>query len=466
MAGAFAQDLFETLTEDLYISFPDADFSGPEFQIPIIEQDGIPPLTEGDLTDRTVNGTGVFDGLMQAMSAHLKQEFEKGRITGAEYAQAYIASSANAMQSAVHFLLNRDQVRWQAVLTQSQAQMAQVGVVNARVALEEAKLRYNLAQIQTEIGLADYALKKMQLVNEDARFLLTEAQTAQTIYQNQNILPAQLAGIEASTSQTEYQTDYILPAQLDDIEAGTSLKTSQKTQVDYETSDILPSQKADIVAGTSLKTAQKTQVEYQTSNILPAQKTGIEASTAGQTAQTAQTVYQNTHILPAQKTDIEAGTSLKTAQEGQVLYETSGILPSQKAKIDAEKGVIDYQLSDLYPAQVAGHTADTLGKVYTNDFLLPAQLASVREQTEGHRAKTLNTRTDGAPVAGAMGIQKALYEQQIDSYQRDAETKMVKMLFDSWITQKTMDEGLTPPTSFQDSAINTAVSKLRANLDL
>jgi len=100
---------------------------------------------------------------------------------------------------------------------------------------------------------------------------------------------------------------------------------------------------------------------------------------------------------------------------------------------------------------------------FTRDNLLPAQEALLLEQTEVQRAQTLNTRTDGVTtVAGAVGKQKDLYTQQIASYQRDAETKVAKIFSDAWITQKTIDEGLTAPTQFTNTEINEVLLAIRA----
>jgi hypothetical protein len=49
------------------------------------------------------------------------------------------------------------------------------------------------------------------------------------------------------------------------------------------------------------------------------------------------------------------------------------------------------------------------------------------------------SRTDGALIVGSIGKQKALYDQQITSYKRDAEHKATKLFTDTWITQKTLD---------------------------
>lgn len=95
--------------------------------------------------------------------------------------------------------------------------------------------------------------------------------------------------------------------------------------------------------------------------------------------------------------------------------------------------------------------------------LMEEQLKLLQEQMESQRAQTLNTRSDGIPVAGLIKAQKDLYLQQIDSYKRDAETKLGKMLIDTWTTQKTVDEGLVAPTEVSNAKLNTLIANLRTN---
>ena len=93
--------------------------------------------------------------------------------------------------------------------------------------------------------------------------------------------------------------------------------------------------------------------------------------------------------------------------------------------------------------------------------LMEEQLMLLREQMESQRAQTLDLRSDGAAVAGLIRAQKNLYLQQIDSYKRDAETKLGKMLIDTWTTQKTVDEGLTAPSQVNNASLDTLIANLR-----
>ena len=273
-----ANKLIQDLTANDDFTIPDIDLSGSQYQFPFgsdsVLYKPVAPITLAELTERKVGGKGAFDALMEAMGAHLKAEFEKGRITGAEYTKAYIALTEGAMSNAVSFLINRDPAFWQ-------AQNAQVQAITALVQLETAKVQLAAVQLEAMNQRANYALTKIRLAGESVAYC--------------------------------------------------------------------------------------------------------------------------------------------TAQ---------------------------FNLNDMLPAQL---------------LLNEAQRKMVLEQMEAQRAQTLNTRTDGATITGVLGKQKDLYSQQITSYQRDSENKAARLFTDAWITMKTIDEGLIPPTNFQNASVDTVLTRVKLN---
>ena len=91
---------------------------------------------------------------------------------------------------------------------------------------------------------------------------------------------------------------------------------------------------------------------------------------------------------------------------------------------------------------------------YQLNNILPQQLKLMIKQTNAAAAQT----EDG--FAGLMGKQKDLYQQQILSYQKDAQIKIAKMYADAWTVMKTMDEGLLPPGAFTNASIDDIFSGL------
>lgn len=149
-------------------------------------------LTE--LTTSVVEGTGVFDKLMQATKAHLEQEYAKGRIKGPEYATVYLGALTNVMQNSVTFLLQKDKAGLERDLLAQQILLAQVEVQKAQAEL--AILEQGLPKITAEIAVlvaqecklrAEYDLTVKNTEKTTAEIDLLGQKTATERAQTQNI---------------------------------------------------------------------------------------------------------------------------------------------------------------------------------------------------------------------------------------------------------------------------------------
>tara|TARA_R110002012_G_scaffold318308_1_gene536412 strand:- start:56834 stop:57565 length:732 start_codon:yes stop_codon:yes gene_type:complete len=101
----------------------------------------ITPCIELDIskfTDGTVDGTGVFDVMMQSAREHLKREHDAGRITGDRFADVYMTTMQAVLGQANQFVLMKDKIDYEVSILSRQATL-----------LEE---QANLAIIQTEVA--------------------------------------------------------------------------------------------------------------------------------------------------------------------------------------------------------------------------------------------------------------------------------------------------------------------------
>lgn len=119
------------------------------------------------VTDGTLTGNGIFDTWMRALGAHLKREYAEQRITGDEYAKAYIALMNNLLNAAVGFLTQ-----------------------DAQLAMAKEKLAYELQLLDAQVSLAnkelaikdkDLALKEKQVALAEAQLKAAEAQYKDTV---------------------------------------------------------------------------------------------------------------------------------------------------------------------------------------------------------------------------------------------------------------------------------------------
>ncbi len=331
-----ANEIFKKLLEGEDFNIPDINLDDPMYQLPGGIQNPaygtVVRVKNEDVTERKEDGQGAFDAFMAGMKAHLRSEFDNNRITGAEYAKAYVALNEAALANGVQFALGKEQAMWAAITAQVAAITAVVGLASAKV---------ELARLQ------------MSAANEKANYALTKAKLA-------------------------------------------------RESIDYCIS------------------------KYNLDEMLPQQKAMLVAQVAGQITKNDIDSYQLTNILPK---NLE-------------------MLIKQIAGQEIQNNTGAYQLSTVLPQQVA------IGR---------AQEAMTKEQTEVQRAQTMNNRTDGSPVGGVLGKQKDLYTQQITSYQRNDERSASKIFTDAWITMKTIDEGLVPPTNFNNASIDTVLTKLKQN---
>ena len=233
-ADTTANTLLTSLLAGKSFDLPDVDLSDDKFQIPEDTgslYDSVDKLTNEDLTTRMVDGSGVFDALMSGLSAHFKKEYEQNRITGEQYSKAYTASVGGAMQTAVSFLLGRDQAYWQAVLAQMQARQAELQAITARVQLEVAKAQLATARIQAMTAEAEFGLTKMKIATEDQQYCLLKVQTEQGEYTLNNIMPTQKTLLEEQVEVQRSQT-------LDTRTNGVEIKGSVGKQKDLYTQQI------------------------------------------------------------------------------------------------------------------------------------------------------------------------------------------------------------------------------------
>lgn len=170
------------LTKGLDFSIPDVDWDDDLFKIPqelidALHQAPSKPKLE-DITIRQYGGTGIFDAFMESFHNHLDVEFKLGRITGAEYATAWVSYTTVGITQAVQFAINRDKAYWDAIL-------AQLNGINQLIGLNTAKVQLAIAQAQAHTNRVNYALTKLKLSTEDATFSnmveTVEATRAQTL---------------------------------------------------------------------------------------------------------------------------------------------------------------------------------------------------------------------------------------------------------------------------------------------
>lgn len=233
--GADANALFLQLTEDFSPTIPNIDLTNPEYNFPFDETSAlygaIPKLTICDLTTGEIDGGGVFDKLMVSIGAHLKGEYDAGRITGAEYTKSYIAAVESALANGTQFLLQKDAAYWQ-------AQTAQLGAITARVQLETAKAALLQTMYSALREKAGYALTKMQTSVVSIEYMTAEYNHSVMQPIQMDILTKQSAGvslqnegIDLDNQSKDFNLTTVLPKQLELVSEQVEVQRAQTLDI-------------------------------------------------------------------------------------------------------------------------------------------------------------------------------------------------------------------------------------------
>ena len=207
-----SKEMLETLTRDLNFNIPDIDLDSIslddlDIEVPTELLDALKQsptqINIDTLTKPEIGGDATFDRLMYAVKIHLKEEVDKGRITGSEYANAYVTMAGNAMQSAVQYELNRYQTNYQAILSHINAITAIIEakckLASSKVELATAKVMYASSVAQANNHRATYADTVMNLGIKDANYGLVNA--------NYGLVNAQKDSIDAAVIRENNLTD-------------------------------------------------------------------------------------------------------------------------------------------------------------------------------------------------------------------------------------------------------------------
>jgi hypothetical protein len=437
-SSSLANSLFTTLTAGVTIP-PSPDFSDAKYSFTadpssVLYQDiDGATIDEVTLGAQTIGGTGAFDVFMAAMDKHLEREFKGNRITGSQYAEVYTTVSNQVMGQAVGFTLQKEQARWQAIALQMQARIAEIQATEALINLEKAKLEASNADFQLNLTAAQYALTKMQTATEEANHDATTAEVSIKQFQRTYQQPADLAithyertaVMPSTVAMNNVQLNRILPAQAAIAEFQNRVLQPIEADIQILQRDrIIPTQ-ADMedFKRDELQPIELAQQQYILNSRQPAETALIQEQIETQRANTLDTRSDGT-------------TSI------------SGVVGLQKQNLTSDYNLKQYNLSNTLPAQLD---------------LIQEQITLTVEQGEAERAKTLNVRADGATVVGSVGKQKELYDQQIDSFIKDAQHKAGKLYLDTWITRKTLDDAVPPAIEFEVDEVGDVLAAIRTN---
>lgn len=163
----------------------------------MIEKDVVQALDA--LTSNTNTGEGVFDRFMNAVEGHIREEYDRKRITGSSYAQTYLGALQPVIQASTQFVLGASQLEAQRRLIE-----AQIKEQEAKARLVEAQIRLVEKQIEQADSEKEYT--KWRAVTEQAQTQKVLAIGKDTVDQpvdDTNVFGMLGSSIKASKKQIE-----------------------------------------------------------------------------------------------------------------------------------------------------------------------------------------------------------------------------------------------------------------------
>ena len=114
-------------------------------------------------------GHGAFDRLVHIGEENLRVEYEQGRITGSDYAQAHTALLQICYQIAAQYILQSDQTEGQTDLLKAQKELAKAQAEQAKAQTELAKKQLEIAEEQLKQAKLQNLLVKQKIITEQAQ---------------------------------------------------------------------------------------------------------------------------------------------------------------------------------------------------------------------------------------------------------------------------------------------------------
>lgn len=153
-------------------------------------------------------------------------------------------------------------------------------------------------------------------------------------------------------------------------------------------------------------------------------------------------------LIDEQIAQIVAQTELTQQQTTNLIAEALNI-PKQGSLLDGQASKLSADEA-LIVQQTLTETKNTDTVAYNLDNMLPAQKSILDQKLITEEAQTKDTTVQGQ-VAGAIGTKNTLIKKQTDGFDRDAEQKASRAIFDTW--------GMAVGSDIDGSAIPAEISK-------
>ena len=167
-----------------------------------------PDFNIDELTEGKLDGKGVFDKLMKTFELHLEREYNKQRIRGTDYANAYIGLINNALNQVSNYALEKSKLPLELQLLEAQIHKIATDTIVAtkQGGLIDAQIHKEMAQTEMLHLEMEYKFPK-ELALIDEQIANMKAEIALKEYELKYIKPIQLALQEKELALRDKQLD-------------------------------------------------------------------------------------------------------------------------------------------------------------------------------------------------------------------------------------------------------------------
>jgi hypothetical protein len=168
-------------------------------------------LTQGSSvtnTNNVITGTGVFDDLMESVTAHLEAQFQLGRITGTDFATVYLGAMQSALSASVSYTLGQEKTNADVELISKQGLKVDADklLVDAQELLTDAqKIKVDADKTLTDNQAATELKKALDIVNTTTNRSAAQTTSENTAIKQRILLEKQALDTVSSTSLKDAQ---------------------------------------------------------------------------------------------------------------------------------------------------------------------------------------------------------------------------------------------------------------------
>lgn len=388
-----------------------------DLDIPLVQ------VCNDDLTDRSVDGKGIFDHIASSIFNQLSNARSQGLITQSDIAGIYSQFLVQGIQTASQFALEKANLLNQSYAMKIQAAQASVAVLQAKAEMLMLPAKLRLAYAQVEAQLKQIDLLKVQIELEKEKFPQLVAQT--------DLILAQTDGQRLNNEQVQVA-----------IQNGKLGLDQTKEQI-----ALMKEQNKQAIIQTDTLQIQRKSQELQTEQIALSNNKLIEDTKMVD----AQTQYQLKQVKLADIQAITAKAQIKLmAQQLDKERENLGLIKAQTATAMANLSLIKDQLraskaqySDTIDGKPIGGLLGAqiaVNKVQATSYERKAFMEVVSNLQSGWAAnKTADIAISSPAAYTPMVVDRALSWAMTKYFNMPADTMSLPKDYSPYLTDSQMD---------------------------